>query len=126
MSWENALKEKAKNHIILTLFGNLTATYGAGNALEGLALGQTVISKISPWAYALHPDLPMITTFGKDVKTVIEKEVGWRTRMEYKTNTNEANYRKLWVKQHFSPWIQNRQMDAFYTLDDDEGDGGNI
>ena len=126
MSWENALKEKAKNHIILDSFGNLTATYGAGNALEGLALGQTVISKISPWAYALHPDLPMITTFGKDAKKVIEDEVRFRKCMEYKTNTDVANYNRRWVNQHFSPGVQISKWKNFIDWMMTRETGGNI
>jgi hypothetical protein len=125
MSWENALKEKAKNHIILDSFGNLTATYGAGNALEGLALGQTVISKISPWAYALHPDLPMITTFGKDTKEVIEKEIRWRKSMKYKTEGN-ANYNKDWVQRHFSPYVQIAKWKNFIDWMMTRDVGGNI
>lgn len=126
MSWENALKEKAKNHIILDSFGNLTATYGAGNALEGLALGQTVISKISPWAYALHPDLPMITTFGKDAKKVIEDEVRFRKCVEYKTNTDVANYNRRWVNQHFSPGVQISKWKNFIDWMMTRETGGNI
>lgn len=103
MSWEEALREKAKNHIVLDSFGNLTATYGAGNALEGLALGQEVISKISPWAYALHPDLPVITTFGRDVREVIEKEVSWQKYNGCKPMEAIVEHKKEWVQKHFSP-----------------------
>lgn len=99
MSWEEALKAKARCHIVIDSLGALTSSYGAGNALEGLVLGQTVISKISPWCYALHPDLPMITTFGKDVKETVDQEIhiqqnGW--------NETAKDFGKRWVKYHFS------------------------
>ena len=126
MSWENALKEKAKNHIILDSFGNLTATYGAGNALEGLAIGQEVISKISKWAYALHPDLPIVTTFGKDVKEVIEKEVSWQKYNGCKPMEAIVEHKKEWVQKHFSPENQIVKWKNFIDWMMTRETGGNI
>jgi hypothetical protein len=97
ISWEEAIKRKAKHNIILDSFGNLTSSYGAGNALEGLVLGQTVVSKISPWCYALHPDLPMTTTFGKDQKEVIDNTIHRR-----RNGITTCDWGRMWVERHFS------------------------
>lgn len=99
VSWEEAIKRKAKHHILLDSFGNLTQTYGAGNALEGLALKQTVISKISPWAYCLHTDLPMVTTWKKDIGEVIKNEI---FREQHELNTLRKSLALQWVRKHFA------------------------
>ena len=126
LSWEEAIKAKAKHHIILDSFGDLTCTYGAGNALEGLVLGQTVISKISPWAYCLHPDLPMVTTWGRDETEVIENQIKqYYTEIKQQEDMNDMfyqEYTRKWVEEHFSAhnkvekwkhyinWVETRKM----------------
>jgi hypothetical protein len=124
MSWEEAIKAKAKHHIILDSFGDLTCTYGAGNALEGLVLGQTVISKISPWAYCLHPDLPMTTTWYEDEEMMIKMVIrAISDNLKDETVHKKRDDIKLdWVTKHFSAekqivkwehyinWVQTRKM----------------
>ena len=95
VSWEEAIKRKARCHIILDSLGD--THYNAGNSLEGLVLGQTVISNIDEWCYCLHPDLPMVTTFGKDVKEVIENTIHYR-----QNGISLDELGKKWVKYHFS------------------------
>jgi hypothetical protein len=112
LPWDKALQEKAKCHIVLNSLGD--ESYGVGNALEGLVLGQEVVSNISPWDYALHPDLPMISTWGN--KNGIEKAIkealakATKPRMlntkngEVKTDINMSILeKKAWVKTRFSP-----------------------
>jgi hypothetical protein len=106
MSWEESLQEKAKCHIILDSFGPVTRTYGAGNALEGLVLKQTVVSKISPWAYALHPDLPITTTWGKNESEVIKNTIEWESN---DCNEIGKEIAMRWVKRNFSAKYQIRK-----------------
>jgi hypothetical protein len=97
ISWEEAIKRKAKCHIVLDSLGD--TYYNAGNSLEGLALGQTVISNIDEWCYCLHPDLPMTTTMGKDLKEVIHNAI---KREQCGGIDEEKGWEWEWVVKHFS------------------------
>lgn len=115
MAWNEALRAKATAHITIDSLGKefegepkFPAAYGAGNALEGLVLGHIVIGRVSPWCYALHPDLPIVSTWGREEETakiikenitdgaeplIRSSELG---RYEFK------KYQLEWVKTHFS------------------------
>ena len=108
LTWEEAIKEKAKYHIILDSLGD--THYNAGNSLEGLVLGQTVVSNIDPWCYCLHPDLPMTTLWnsheGRNIKGQFYVNM---TRVIRETIEKEKigglfvekEKAKEWVKEHF-------------------------
>jgi len=96
LTWEEAIKEKAKYHIILDSLGD--THYNAGNSLEGLVLGQTVVSNIDPWCYCLHPDLPMKTLWNSDTKEVIQKVI---EKEKTTISLIEKDYAEEWVKEHF-------------------------
>lgn len=110
MAWREALKAKAACNMIVDSIGQempgepkFPATYGAGNALEGLVLGQTVVSRISPWAYALHPDLPITTTWGGDAKDVIEGTITMASEMNGCDALDIVQERgKKWVSDNFA------------------------
>jgi hypothetical protein len=57
-SWEDAIKAKARSHVLINSVGG--RTYGL-NCLEGLVMGQQVITDLAPWTYMMHPDVPMTT-----------------------------------------------------------------
>lgn len=57
-SWEEAIKAKARSHVLINSVGG--RTYGL-NCLEGLAMGQQVITDLGPWTFMMHPDIPMTT-----------------------------------------------------------------
>jgi hypothetical protein len=97
VSWEDAIKRKARCHIVLDSLGD--THYNAGNSLEGLVLGQTVISNIDQWCYCLHPDLPMITTMGKELEDVIEHAI---RREQCDGIKEEKEIACEWVVKHFS------------------------
>lgn len=111
LSWEEAIQHKAKHNIILDSFGTVTKTYGAGNALEGLILRQRVISHISPWAYAIHPDLPMTTTWMKDIGEVVKEEILniqdtinaiHHAKEEYMSLATRNERARRWAIEHFN------------------------
>ncbi len=54
--WKDCIKEKAKH--LVTVDQLWLPAYGV-TSLESLALGQYVVSNISPWCYAHLPDLPI-------------------------------------------------------------------
>ena len=132
MAWNEALRAKATAHITIDSLGKefegepkFPAAYGAGNALEGLVLGHIVIGRVSPWCYALHPDLPIVSTWGREEKTkeIIKENIEFGAKPLTK---NEELYTALkerqigWVKTHFSAenqiqkwkhyinWVMNR------------------
>jgi len=96
-SWEEAIKERAKAHIMLDSLGDVS--YGLA-CLEGLVLGQAVVSNISPWCYALHPDLPMITLWKEDIQKAIKAAITYKMRLQLLKDG------KSWVKNYFSPDVQ--------------------
>jgi hypothetical protein len=121
MSWEDAIKEKAKCHIILDSLGDIH--YGAGNALEGLVLNQVVIGNISPWCYTLHTDLPMMSTWGKDVEEVVNETIQTlkneepsyekskrnckidelkNTMNEFYNDNEPDTIKRRWIQKHFN------------------------
>ncbi len=105
VSWEDAIKHKAKHHIILDSLGD--THYNAGNSLEGLVLCQRVISNIDPWCYCLHTNLPMATTWKKDIKQVIDDEIrktmtDWGETKVTKQWIEERAIGLWWVERHFS------------------------
>lgn len=59
--WKEALRMKAECHICLDQSKFPAQSI---NVLEGLAMGQSVISNISPWNYAMAPKLP-VTSFNE-------------------------------------------------------------
>jgi hypothetical protein len=116
VSWEEAIKRKSMCEIVLDSFGDVTATYGAGNALEGLAMGKTVISKISPWAYALHPDLPIHTNWGmndKQTEELVREIVGEINVAGSISNELNADFKMSWVYEQFAPKYQIQRWKHF-------------
>lgn len=69
-AWIDAIKIKAKAHIMLDSISD--ESYGL-NCLEGLVMGQTVISSIAPWCYCLNPDLPMTSIWKNSNDEIVEK-----------------------------------------------------
>lgn len=57
-SWEDAIKAKARSHVLINSVGG--RTYGL-NCLEGLVMGQQVVTDLGPWTYMMYPDIPMTT-----------------------------------------------------------------
>lgn len=115
-SWEEAIKRKAKHHIILDSLGD--THYNAGNSLEGLALSQAVISNIDPWCYCLHPYLPMTTVWKKDIKQVIDDEIrkminDWGETKVTKQWIEERAIGLWWVEQHFSAKNQVKKWEQY-------------
>jgi hypothetical protein len=114
MAWNEALRAKATAHITIDSLGKefegepkFPAAYGAGNALEGLVLGHIVIGRVSPWCYALHPDLPIVSTWGREEKTgeIIREniEFGAKSLMKNEELYTAFKERQIgWVKTHFS------------------------
>jgi hypothetical protein len=123
-SWEDAIRAKAKCHIMWNSLHD--SSYGVGNALEGLAIGQEVVSNITPWDYAMHPDLPMLSTWNKDVVCVIKDAIRQAER-RVNADSDEENYETYgrkweWVSRHFNAeyqivkwkhyidWVMNRKV----------------
>ena len=114
-SWEEAIKERAKAQIMLDSLGDVS--YGLA-CLEGLMLGQEVISNISPWCYALHPNLPMKTLWKKDEKQIAESLIHaiitCKDERDGALNIKgQRKFDKLWVENHFSPGIQARNWERY-------------
>lgn len=129
MAWNEALRAKATAHITIDSLGKefegepkFPAAYGAGNALEGLVLGHIVIGRVSPWCHALHPDLPIVSTWGREEETakIIKENIEIGISV-FNTVGEELKRRKIeWVKTHFSAekqvqkwkhyinWVMNR------------------
>jgi len=113
MPWIEALRAKATAHITIDSVGKewpteekYPAAYGAGNALEGITMGHLVIGRVSPWCYALHPDLPIETIWGKEEKlkeTILETVKLMKKESLAKIIRNEQ---LEWAKRHFSAEIQ--------------------
>ena len=53
--WTDCIRRKAKAHVLLDSISD--RMYGI-SALEGFYMSQQVVSNISPWCYALRPDMP--------------------------------------------------------------------
>lgn len=123
MPWIEALKAKATAHITIDSLGKelsgepkFPAAYGAGNALEGLVLGHTVIGRISPWCYALHPDLPMVSTWGRENETrkLVRDEINAMREWGAGTNGDDIRlYRLEWVEKNFSARKQIRKWEQY-------------
>jgi len=129
MAWNEALRAKATAHITIDSLGKefegepkFPAAYGAGNALEGLVLGHIVIGRVSPWCYALHTDLPIVSTWGREEETakIIKENIEIGISV-FNTVGEELKRREIeWVKTHFSAekqvqkwkhyinWVMNR------------------
>jgi hypothetical protein len=103
-SWEEAIKERAKAHIMLDSLGDVS--YGLA-CLEGLALGQIVISNLSPWCYALHPDLPMTSLWGasnEEIRYQLKHAIElWGN---YEDGTLEIIRKRGWAKDLFGGWVK--------------------
>ena len=132
MAWNEALRAKATAHITIDSLGKefegepkFPAAYGAGNALEGLVLGHIVIGRVSPWCYALHPDLPIVSTWGREDATehTIKENITHGAKSLMKNAKLYAAFKERqieWVKTHFSAenqvqkwkhyinWVMNR------------------
>lgn len=114
MAWNEALRAKATAHITIDSLGKefegepkFPAAYGAGNALEGLVLGHIVIGRVSPWCYALHPDLPIVSTWGREDATAhtIKENITYGAKSLMKNAELYTAFKERqieWVKTHFS------------------------
>jgi len=109
MDWEQHQVAKAKAHIMLDSLGD--SSYGL-NCLEALYARQEVISNITPWCYALHPDLPIRSInkaiTGKDMEDSIRMQV--RAAIDYvekdpETPPVESWDYVDWVRRHFAPSV---------------------
>jgi hypothetical protein len=107
-SWEDALRQKKMCHILLNSTGD--ESYGM-NCLEGLILGQKVISNITPWDYALHSDLPMITTYEQNIADVVGDVIRNVEFMGFDRDEEERNIE--WVRKHFGAETQIRKWEAY-------------
>jgi len=107
MSWEEAIKKKAKYHMIIDSMGD--NCYNAGNSLEGLVLGQHVLTAMDGWCLATHDWIP-ITNIRENTETVIRKTIeeakggdrNWMLREE-----------KEWVEDHFGKKKQMKRWKNF-------------
>jgi hypothetical protein len=99
-TWKEALELKSKAHIMLDSISD--ESYGL-NCLEGLVLGQSVISSIAPWCYCLNPDLPMRSIWNDTNDEIVDKikEIVDIRRKYYELETYET-----WVADRFSPLNQ--------------------
>lgn len=115
-TWEEAIKEKAKAHIILDSLGD--ESYGL-NCLEGLVMGQLVISNISPWDYCLHDDLPIRSLWNRKYKLteILEQEITIINTDPRKGSPHYSEdaetYVKNWVYKRFSPAVQARNWKKY-------------
>ena len=125
MAWDEALRAKATAHITIDSLGKefggepkFPAAYGAGNAMEGLVLGHQVIGRVSPWCYALHPDLPIVSTWGREEKTkeIIQENTDVVKDVLMKNTTlcrDVARTQADWVKTHFGAENQVRKWEHY-------------
>lgn len=104
LAWTECIARKAKAHILLDSISD--HMYGI-SALEGAYMGQPVVSNISPWCYALHPNLPM-HTFAPEMtgKTMTEGIIA--SLREAIENTTYKDNRKTrqsneWAYNNFAP-----------------------
>lgn len=68
-TWKEALELKSKAHIMLDSISD--ESYGL-NCLEGLVLGQSVISSIAPWCYLVNKSLSIRSIWKSDNNEVVE------------------------------------------------------
>ena len=99
--WEEAIKRKAKHHLILDSLGD--THYNAGNSLEGLAIGQMVMTRMDGWCRVLHDDNPIGRLTGKEttdeMRTMIQHRIeGYKM---YGSIEVLQQTRKRWVTKHF-------------------------
>lgn len=101
--WEEAIRRKAVADIVVDSLGDVQ--YTAGNCFEGLAMGQQVVSNISPWCYCLHPDLPIIPTRGKGDDGIIKalQRAIKRAEIWKQTESKRAGSNIDWIRDHFGP-----------------------
>ena len=92
-------------------------------------MGHIVIGRVSPWCYALHPDLPIVSTWGREERTqeIIKQEIQQMKRILTRTKGNdldeyeiECGYRYEFAVKNFSAekqvqkwkhyinWVMNR------------------
>jgi hypothetical protein len=125
-SWEDALRIKASCDILLDSMGT-DEVYGL-SCLESLIMRQRVIGGINPWAYALHPELPMLSchrlmtgeaTIEKSVAAMVKQAIK-DVREGWCETTGGSGWSKLWAEELFDPkqvvqswvhwmnWVMNR------------------
>jgi len=101
MAWEDHQRAKAKAHIMIDSIGD--ESYGL-NCLEAMYMDQQVVSNISPWCYALHPDLPIRSIHPTLTKMSIEDGIKYQVEnARNQVRNGEADDRKDWVVHHFAP-----------------------
>ena len=88
-------------------------------------MGHIVIGRVSPWCYALHPDLPIVSTWGREDATAhtIKENItyGAKSLMKNEEFYTASKERQIeWVKTQFSAenqvqkwkhyinWVMNR------------------
>jgi hypothetical protein len=108
--WEETQRIKAGCHVLVDSLGD--SSYGL-NCLESLLMGHTVISNISPWCYALHPDLPMMSInpfitkrlVDDGLPMVLDEAITQLREKDGIAKDRERQVNKAWVKRHFDPEI---------------------
>lgn len=105
VTWEEAIKRKAKHHLILDSLGD--THYNAGNSLEGLAMGQMVMTRMDGWCRALHDDNPIDRLTGKEtideMRTMVQHRTGYQM---YGSIELLQKTKKRWATMHFGSYNQ--------------------
>jgi len=106
LSWADAIKRKAKAHVVLDDF--LLPTYGL-NVLESGVLGQIAISNIGPWCYMIYPDLPFITVnpavTGISMLECASLQLKRVQSISADVGLKYPNYARPWVLSHHHPAV---------------------
>jgi hypothetical protein len=100
LSWQGALIEKSKCSCLLDSL--MAEGYGL-NALEMLAMGKLVISGITPWQYALHPDLPIVSTYKKDLKEIIVDTIESEKQISLENIQNRKSFAVKFLPENVIP-----------------------
>ena len=105
--WEETIKRKAKSHMIIDSLGD--NCYNAGNSLEGLVLGQHVLTAMDGWCLATHDWIP-ITNIRESTETAIKKTIEEAKRGDRNWMLREE---KEWVEDHFGKKRQIKRWKNF-------------